>query len=67
VSTTGDGKRDLRFHYLLDCPCGTTLTGVSEDEIVQVSFAHLSEQHPEMADHYGREDILVMARRVVAP
>ena len=67
MSTTGDDRRELRFHYVLDCPCGTTLTGVSEDEIVQVSFAHLNELHPEMAEHYGREHILFMARRVVAP
>jgi hypothetical protein len=67
VSTTGDGRRELTFHYVLDCPCGTTLTGVSEDEIVQVSSAHLNELHPDMADHYEREHILFMARRVVAP
>jgi len=65
VSTTGDGGRELKFHYLLDCPCGTTLTGESEDDIVQVSFAHLNEQHPAMADDYEREHILMMARRVV--
>ena len=65
MSTTGDGRRELEFHYLLDCPCGTTLTGESEDDIVQVSFAHLNEQHPAMADNYEREHILMMARRVV--
>ena len=67
MSATGDGRRDLTFHYVLDCPCGTTLTGVSEDEIVQVSFAHLNEKHPDMADDYEREHILALARRVVAP
>jgi hypothetical protein len=53
------------FHYLLDCPCGTTLTGLSDDEIVQVVFAHLREAHPEMADDYEREHVLAMARRLV--
>jgi hypothetical protein len=56
---------ELRFHYVLDCPCGTTLTGPSEDEIVQVAFAHLREVHPEMADDYEREHVLFMARRLV--
>ena len=67
MSTTGDGRSDRKFHYVLDCPCGTTLTGGSEDDIVKVSFAHLKEKHPEMADVYEREHILFMARRVVAP
>jgi hypothetical protein len=61
VSTGGE----LTFHYVLDCPCGTTLTGPSEDEIVQVAFAHLREVHPEMADDYEREHVLAMARRLV--
>ncbi len=61
MSTGGD----LTFHYVLDCPCGTTLTGLSEDEIVQVAFAHLHEVHPEMADDYEREHVLAMARRLV--
>lgn len=56
---------DLAFHYLLDCPCGTTLDAPSEDEIVEVAFAHLREAHPEMADDYKREHILFMARRLV--
>ena len=58
--------RELAFHYVLDCPCGTTLTGPSEDEIVEVAFAHLREAHPEMANDYEREHILFMARRLVS-
>jgi hypothetical protein len=56
---------DLEFHYVLDCPCGKTLTGDSEDEIVEVTFAHLGEAHPERADEYEREHVLFMARRLV--
>jgi len=58
---------DLTFHYVLDCPCATTLSGASEDEIVDVAFAHLREAHPDMADDYQREHILFMARRLVGP
>lgn len=56
---------DLQFHYVLNCPCGETLTGDAEDDIVQASFAHLREKHPEMADKYDREQILAVAQRLV--
>jgi hypothetical protein len=64
MTSTGDTPT-YEFHWVLDCPCGATLTGDTEDEIVDVSFAHLRENHPDMADHYEREHILFMARRVV--
>lgn len=60
-----DEKRPVELHWVLSCPCGATLTGDTEDEIVDVSFAHLREQHPKMADEYEREHILFMARRLV--
>ena len=49
------------FEYVLRCPCGTALTCATEDEIVDVAFAHLREQHPDMADEYEREHILFMS------
>lgn len=61
----GAAVTDLEFHYVLDCPCGARLTADTEDEIVDVSFAHLAEKHPDMADEYEREHILFMARRLV--
>jgi hypothetical protein len=57
----------MKFHHVLTCPCGDALTGADEDEIVEVSFAHLRAAHPAMADEYGREHILAMAQRLVAP
>jgi hypothetical protein len=65
MTATGDTPSELQFHWVLDCPCGASLTGDDEDEIVEVSFAHLREKHPDMADHYEREHILFMARRLV--
>ena len=65
MSPDGDAPKELEFHYVLDCPCGTTLTGDTEDDIVDVSFAHLREKHQDMADDYERDHILFMARRVV--
>ncbi len=47
--------------WILNCPCGEALRGYTEDEIVDISFAHLREKHPDMADHYEREHILFMA------
>ncbi len=67
MSSTGESQSEVRFHYVLQCPCGATLTALTEDEIVEVSFAHLREQHPDMADHYEREHILFMAQRLVRP
>ena len=52
------------YHYLLRCPCGTALTGDTEDDIVKVSFAHLRAEHPDMADDYEREHVLFMAIKV---
>jgi hypothetical protein len=65
VSATGDDSRELEFHYVLSCPCGATLTGLTEDEIVETSLAHLRERHPEKVDEYEREHVLFMARRLV--
>jgi hypothetical protein len=65
-SPSGDAPK-LQFHYVLSCPCGETLTGDTEDDIVEVSFAHLRERHPDMADDYEREHVLAMARRLVKP
>jgi hypothetical protein len=64
MNATDATPSDPQLHYVLSCPCGTQLTGLSEDEIVETSFAHLREKHPDMADHYGREHILFMARRL---
>jgi len=66
VTHVPDPSGELEFHYVLDCPCGQTLTGDTEDDIVDVSLAHLREQHPDKADVYEREHILFMARRLVS-
>lgn len=54
---------DYELHYVLNCPCGTQLTGDTEDDIVEVATAHLTEKHP--GRDYQREDILFMAQRLV--
>lgn len=52
------------FEYVLQCPCGTTLRAPTEDDIVEVSFAHLEAAHPDLAPTYGREHVLFMAVRL---
>ncbi|MCB1013979.1 MAG: hypothetical protein KDB10_02510 [Acidimicrobiales bacterium] len=53
------------YEYVLQCPCGTTLRAPTEDEIVEVSFAHLRAEHPDLAPTYGREHVLFMAVRLL--
>jgi hypothetical protein len=65
TSSSDDAPKKYEFHYVLQCPCGETLTGLTEDEIVEVSFAHLGEKHPDM--QYEREHILFMAQRLIKP
>jgi hypothetical protein len=43
----------------LACPCGTTITGADEDELVRLVQEHLAEQHP--GREYGRDEILFLA------
>ena len=58
---------ERQYHHRLTCPCGTALTGDTEDELVDVAFAHLRAEHPDLADDYEREHILFMAIKVPKP
>ena len=57
-------SKDHQFLYLLTCPCGVRIEAGSEDEIVNESLAHLRDSHPDRADSYEREHILLMAVRL---
>ena len=46
---------------VVHCPCGTDVSGESEDELVSAVEAHVKEDHPEQAGELGREQILEMA------
>jgi len=59
-----DAGSEPQFQYVLHCPCGESLRGDSEDEIVETSFVHLREKHPDMANDYEREHILFMALKL---
>ena len=44
------------------CPCGQTVVGANEDDLVEKAKAHLAELHPDIAAEYEREHILFLAR-----
>lgn len=64
MSATGGAATVPEFTYVLQCPCGQSLRGDTEDEIVETSFSHLREKHPDMANDYEREHILFMALKL---
>jgi hypothetical protein len=46
----------------VDCPCGETVRGESEDELVGNVEQHVQEKHPDMVGTMSREQILGMAQ-----
>jgi len=46
----------------VDCPCGQTVRGENEDELVTNVEAHISADHPEMVGTMSREQIVGMAQ-----
>jgi predicted small metal-binding protein len=45
----------------VDCPCGETVRGESDDDLVSNVEAHIQDQHPDMVGTMSREQILGMA------
>ena len=45
----------------IDCPCGETVRGETDDELVSNAESHMRERHPEMVGTMSREQILEMA------
>jgi hypothetical protein len=45
----------------INCPCGETVRGESDDELVANAESHMREKHPEMAGTKSREEVLAMA------
>jgi hypothetical protein len=48
-----------RMKTRLACPCGTTIVGTDEDDLVEKTQAHLAQAHP--GREYDRDSILFMA------
>jgi predicted small metal-binding protein len=46
---------------VVNCECGTTVRGETDDELVANVEEHVKQDHPEMADKMSRDDVLAMA------
>ena len=46
----------------VDCPCGVTVTGETDDELVTNVEAHVQSDHPDLVGRMTRDKILEMAR-----
>jgi predicted small metal-binding protein len=46
----------------VDCPCGATVRGESDDELVANVEQHVQDQHPDMVGTMSRDQILGMAQ-----
>jgi predicted small metal-binding protein len=46
----------------VDCPCGETVRGESDDELVGNVEQHIQDKHPDMVGTMSREQILGMAQ-----
>ena len=46
----------------VDCPCGQTVRGETDDELVSNVEAHIQSDHPDMVSSMSREQILGMAQ-----
>ncbi len=46
---------------VINCECGQTIRGETDDELVQKAERHVNENHPELVGKLSRDDILAMA------
>jgi predicted small metal-binding protein len=46
---------------VVNCECGHTVRGETDDELVAGVEAHVRQDHPEMVGQMSRDDILGMA------
>jgi predicted small metal-binding protein len=50
--------------YQINCECGYTVTGDSEDELVANAEQHIQSDHPDMVGKVTREDLLAQAEQI---
>jgi len=46
----------------VDCPCGETVSGESDEELVANVEQHIQDRHPDLVGTMSREQILGMAQ-----
>jgi predicted small metal-binding protein len=42
------------------CECGQIVRGETEDEVVDLTLAHLRSDHPQLADRITRDEIVAL-------
>jgi predicted small metal-binding protein len=47
----------------VDCPCGETIRGNTDDELVANVEQHVQQEHPDMVGTMSRDQILGMAQQ----
>jgi predicted small metal-binding protein len=45
----------------IECPCGETVRGNDDDELVANAEAHIRDKHPDMVGTMSRDQLLGMA------
>jgi predicted small metal-binding protein len=55
-------RKGAQMAKQVNCPCGETVRGESDDELVSNVEAHIQDRHPEMVGTMSREQILGMAQ-----
>lgn len=47
---------------LINCECGRTVRGETDDEVVANAEQHIREAHPDLVGKMSRDDLLAMVR-----
>jgi uncharacterized protein YuzB (UPF0349 family) len=55
------GRKEIVMAKVVNCECGQTVRGETDDELVANVEAHVQAHHPEMVGKMSREDVLGMA------
>jgi predicted small metal-binding protein len=59
--TLGTTTKEAVMSKVVNCDCGETVQGESDDELVANVTAHVEARHPELVGTMSREDVLAMA------
>jgi predicted small metal-binding protein len=46
---------------VINCDCGLTCSGETEEELLSAAERHIAADHPELAGTVSRDDLLAMA------
>jgi hypothetical protein len=58
---TGRPSRRRSMTKVVHCPCGTDVSGETDDEIVANVEQHVADEHPDKVGSMSREEILASA------